>query len=445
MKIKRVASRYLLIAALDLNAIAVLSLGGPVKMAASGMTPQGKGGQVVVKPTPAPAPKKTTTTRRTTPARKTGPEKSPSDSAAAAEMIFWNSIKDSTNAEDYRAYLKKYPSGEFADLANNRIKGLEAVKAQPSPVATPIPEPVYEWSKPERDLPARVQLEFHNHQLSFAVPSGWTRAQQEEGTHYLQVNFRAPDSPQTNISIQFYQEGIPRTWRNGAADVWFDEKKLVNDHRKPYASQNVSAGLTDTEVVNHFTGRWYTFTAELFDVNALERLVPRLDAAYPDDVWEKERTSGDFTYYQIKRGSLSAFSHTRHSYAIRQAGGDSGDFIIVLYTAPIDKFDEKMLPSVMATLKMSGGKLDVSLESSDPSVGNSGLSKYEPEIVVDGERKTGTRVEFTVSAGKHHIMVRAKEHKPFEKDVSVAGWEGDVFVPIKLERIASGASGAKPN
>ena len=117
----------------------------------------------------------------------------------------------------------------------------------------------------------------------------------------------------------------------------------------------------------------------------------------------------------------------------------------MLYTAPIEKFDEKMLPSVMATLKMSGAKIDVSLESSDPSIGNSNLSKYEPEIIVDGERKTGTREDFTVSAGKHHVMVRAKEHRPFEKDVFVAGWGADVFVPIKLERIGSRTSGAKPN
>src|SRR2546423_9410941 len=102
-----------------ISVIAVLLIIPLAKPSASVGTPQGKGGQVVVKPTPTPTPKKTTTTKRSTSARKAGPEKSPSDSTAAAgEMMFWNSIKDSTNPEDFKAYLRKYPTGDFADLAN---------------------------------------------------------------------------------------------------------------------------------------------------------------------------------------------------------------------------------------------------------------------------------------------------------------------------------------
>jgi len=40
-------------------------------------------------------------------------------------VIFWNSIKDSKNPEDFRSYLKKYPKGEFTDLARNRLSRLE--------------------------------------------------------------------------------------------------------------------------------------------------------------------------------------------------------------------------------------------------------------------------------------------------------------------------------
>jgi Flp pilus assembly protein TadD len=41
---------------------------------------------------------------------------------AESELDFWNAIKDSKDAEDYRRYLEKYPSGNFADLAKLRIK-----------------------------------------------------------------------------------------------------------------------------------------------------------------------------------------------------------------------------------------------------------------------------------------------------------------------------------
>src|SRR5262249_47867329 len=40
---------------------------------------------------------------------------------SAFELAYWDSIKNSTNPEDFRAYLKKYPSGTFVDLAKNRL------------------------------------------------------------------------------------------------------------------------------------------------------------------------------------------------------------------------------------------------------------------------------------------------------------------------------------
>jgi len=36
-------------------------------------------------------------------------------------------VKDSTNAEMYEAYLKKYPRGEFASLAEAKLAELHAI------------------------------------------------------------------------------------------------------------------------------------------------------------------------------------------------------------------------------------------------------------------------------------------------------------------------------
>ena len=44
-----------------------------------------------------------------------------SDSLLAIEISFWNSIKDSRNPADFQAYLDKYPNGQFAALARNRL------------------------------------------------------------------------------------------------------------------------------------------------------------------------------------------------------------------------------------------------------------------------------------------------------------------------------------
>jgi hypothetical protein len=48
-----------------------------------------------------------------------------SSNDSSAEFVFWDSIKNSTNAEDFRAYLKKYPNGQFVDLARNRVTQFE--------------------------------------------------------------------------------------------------------------------------------------------------------------------------------------------------------------------------------------------------------------------------------------------------------------------------------
>jgi len=38
------------------------------------------------------------------------------------ELAFWESIKNSKDPSDYRSYLKNYPQGMFAELAENRLK-----------------------------------------------------------------------------------------------------------------------------------------------------------------------------------------------------------------------------------------------------------------------------------------------------------------------------------
>lgn len=43
----------------------------------------------------------------------------------SVEMMYWNAIKDSRNPSDFRAYVTKFPGGIFVELANSRIATLE--------------------------------------------------------------------------------------------------------------------------------------------------------------------------------------------------------------------------------------------------------------------------------------------------------------------------------
>ncbi len=51
-------------------------------------------------------------------------------SGDSMEMVYWNAIKDSRNPADFRAYITKFPGGLFVELANSRISSMEAENAE---------------------------------------------------------------------------------------------------------------------------------------------------------------------------------------------------------------------------------------------------------------------------------------------------------------------------
>jgi tetratricopeptide (TPR) repeat protein len=59
----------------------------------------------------------------------------------AIELAFWDAIKDSKSAEDYQAYLEKFPAGDFAPLAEIRLKqaGQTVTRVVPQGGAVAVP------------------------------------------------------------------------------------------------------------------------------------------------------------------------------------------------------------------------------------------------------------------------------------------------------------------
>jgi hypothetical protein len=75
------------------------------------------------------------------------------DMTLTIEREFWISVRDSNRAEDIQAYLDKYPSGNFAQLARNRLASLgkptRVASAESVMRAAPPPEP-----RPQPTMPA---------------------------------------------------------------------------------------------------------------------------------------------------------------------------------------------------------------------------------------------------------------------------------------------------
>jgi hypothetical protein len=57
----------------------------------------------------------------------------PSVDPVAIELVYWETIKNSTDPEDFKEYLSKYPNGQFAGLAKRRATALTKPSAASQP------------------------------------------------------------------------------------------------------------------------------------------------------------------------------------------------------------------------------------------------------------------------------------------------------------------------
>ena len=66
-----------------------------------------------------------------------------------AEIVFWQSIKDSTNASMFSEYLRQYPRGQFSGLARLKIEELKAARTAALP-----PSPTYQVTPWDEEMVA---------------------------------------------------------------------------------------------------------------------------------------------------------------------------------------------------------------------------------------------------------------------------------------------------
>lgn len=60
----------------------------------------------------------------------------PAEAVADAESALWASVQSAGRADDFRAFLRQYPNGRFADAARSRLAALSPTTAAASPQAT---------------------------------------------------------------------------------------------------------------------------------------------------------------------------------------------------------------------------------------------------------------------------------------------------------------------
>lgn len=79
----------------------------------------------------------------------------PSVDPLAVELSFWDSIKNSNDAGDYLAYLEKYPNGQYAKLASNKLAKLDkSAKGRSTEMETSAPVATVAKASPPAAPPA---------------------------------------------------------------------------------------------------------------------------------------------------------------------------------------------------------------------------------------------------------------------------------------------------
>lgn len=150
-------------------------------------------------------PAKTTPKRTTRSGSRSQDEPEPSSTPAnnppstvdpvAVEREYWETIRNSTNSQDFKDYLQSYPSGAYAAIARTKLRQLET----PATVATPTST---DPSAAESNATLPDTLAWIKSALSYAVSVGSCDA----GSYDHKANWFTKSVSVENGNLRFIQE-----------------------------------------------------------------------------------------------------------------------------------------------------------------------------------------------------------------------------------------------
>ncbi len=117
---------------------------------------------------------------------------------SAMEMELWTSVKTSNSADEYRAYLEKFPNGTFADLARTRIASLS--RGTPASTTTSAASAAAEPAAPNADPRTADATAATEDALGLDL-NAWRAVQQHLGVHKVDGKV----SEQTRKSLKTWQ------------------------------------------------------------------------------------------------------------------------------------------------------------------------------------------------------------------------------------------------
>lgn len=182
--------------------------------------------------------------------------------SAEMEKGFWDSIKDSTDPADFKAYLQEYPSGRYRALALNRLKRLKDGQRAEAPV--PQPDPAAQEQKAWENAERLQTLEgyeaylsdYPNSQHAKQAKANITKLGKEEPRHAQTTAAVAAPPPMAPVAPavaaasatrQSFEPELVRvtggTFQMGSPDT--DQDRISDERQHAVTVQDFSIGKTE--------------------------------------------------------------------------------------------------------------------------------------------------------------------------------------------------------
>ena len=167
-----------------------------------------------------------------------GPVVGTAQAQSAAEVAFWNRVRDSTSADELKAYLEAYPNGAFAEMARARLKQLAPISLRPQ-----MPSASGD-ALTDATVIREVQERLYNLNYEIGILNGQMTQETRNAIRQWQTNVNhEPTGELTEEELsQLRNARLPSTWgalayaaRGASAVVW----------NRPSRQEAVSAALAD--------------------------------------------------------------------------------------------------------------------------------------------------------------------------------------------------------
>jgi hypothetical protein len=156
----------------------------------------------------------------------------------AAEVAFWNRVRDTTRPDELAAYLEAYPNGAFAEMARARLQELAPIALRPQLPSAPGK------ALTEAAVIREVQERLYNLNYEIGVLNGYMTDETRNAIREWQKNVQhEPTGELSEEELnQLRNARLPTTWgalayaaRGASAVVW----------SRPSRQEAVSAALAD--------------------------------------------------------------------------------------------------------------------------------------------------------------------------------------------------------